>query len=120
VLLEGAHADLPADDGLDPVHGGGQSRYRGDARDAAADRGGADLVAVEARAGLPGLPNGVFTIRSTSPASIRVTTVGSPSGPGPSPCFRTISVDLKSGDALVPEAHDCHPMDLPERQRHHR
>src|SRR6185437_12112081 len=43
---------LAADDGLDPVHGGGQSGSRGYAGDAAADRGGADLVAVQARARL--------------------------------------------------------------------
>src|SRR5215472_10803758 len=36
------------------------------------------------------LPKGVFTIRSTSPSRMRVTTVGSPPGPAPSLCFRTI------------------------------
>ncbi len=38
----------------------------------------------------PGLPNGVFTMRSTWPDRIRSTIVGSPSGPVPSLCLRTI------------------------------
>ena len=36
------------------------------------------------------LPQGVFTIRSTSPSRMRVTTVGSPPGAAPSLCLRTI------------------------------
>ena len=38
----------------------------------------------------PGLPNGVFTMRSTWPSRILATMSGSPSGPTPSLCLRTI------------------------------
>src|SRR6266702_2878526 len=38
----------------------------------------------------PGLPNGVFTIRSTWPSRIWATMSGSPPGPAPSLCLRTI------------------------------
>src|SRR5260370_8563404 len=56
VLLQRPHAHLAADDGLDPLHGGGQACRRGDTRDAAADRGRADLLAVKSRPALPPAP----------------------------------------------------------------
>src|ERR1700733_14992761 len=49
VLLQGPDADLTADDRLDALDRGGQSGRGGHAHDAAAHRGGADLVAGEAR-----------------------------------------------------------------------
>src|ERR1700677_436413 len=54
VLLQRPHTHLTADSGLDPVHRGGQAGDRGDTGDAAADGGGADLIAVQARPRLAG------------------------------------------------------------------
>ena len=54
VLLQRADPDVAAHQRLDALHAGGRALHRGDARDAARDRGGADLVAVLAGADAEG------------------------------------------------------------------
>src|SRR5262249_3458801 len=54
--LQRSHPDLAALQRLDALHAGGHRLHRGDARDAGADRGGADLVAVQPRAGVARSP----------------------------------------------------------------
>src|SRR4051812_2472895 len=53
VLLQRPHADVAGGDRLDALDRRAERLHRGEARNAAEDRGGADLVSVEPRPGLP-------------------------------------------------------------------
>ena len=54
----------------------GHALHRGHARDPGGDGRGADLVPVQARAGVPAAPHGVLKTRATSPSVIRCTQSG--------------------------------------------
>ena len=92
-LLQDAHPEVAGPGRLDAPEPSPRDLARGDAGDVGDDRRRTDLVAVDARRAARGRPCGVLTTRSTSPAWISPTIVGSPFGPGPSECLRTTVAD---------------------------
>jgi hypothetical protein len=97
VLLQRQHADVAAHQRLDALHAGGRALHGRDARDAAGDGGGADLVAVLR---VPDAERRVEDRGRPRPARISGTT----SSPSPCECLPTTvaSTPLRRSTSAVP------------------
>ena len=100
MLLNAAHSHVSGLQRLDPLHRSRQPLDRRDARNPLDHGRRADVVTVRASAG----PQRVLTTRSTSPARMLPTVVGSPLGPIPSACLRsTVALSpLRRSTSAVP------------------